>query len=132
MTLTNLKLRPGEPIVDQVVFAAHKSLLAGEYSKGQPFPSVRALATQLRIHPNTAHKVVQELIRQGWLVARHGQGTTVAEPPLPRAAERRRALNEEADRFVVEARRVGASLQEVVQAISRRWQRVSDVGEEGR
>jgi GntR family transcriptional regulator len=57
-----IKFSAGESIFDQVVFAATKSILAGELKAGESFPSVRTLALDLKIHPNTAHKVVQHLI----------------------------------------------------------------------
>ena len=59
-----IKFTPGQSIFDQVVFAAIKSILAGELKAGEAFPSVRTLALDLKIHPNTAHKVVQHLIRE--------------------------------------------------------------------
>jgi GntR family transcriptional regulator len=53
---------------------------------------VRALAAEFKIHPNTAHKVVQHLIQEGWLEVRPGIGTVVAEIPEPRPGERKRRL----------------------------------------
>ncbi|HET9865143.1 MAG TPA: GntR family transcriptional regulator, partial [Steroidobacteraceae bacterium] len=80
----SVKFNPGESIFDQVVFAATKAILAGEIKPGEPFPSIRALAQDLRIHPNTAHKVVQHLIHERWLSAQPGVGTAVAAPPKAR------------------------------------------------
>src|ERR1700721_2584973 len=81
MTLFRLSLRPGESFFDQLVFAAKKAFVSGELQTGQAFPSVRALAAEFKIHPNTAHKVVQHLIQERWLEARPGIGTVVAEIP---------------------------------------------------
>ena len=105
-----LKLIPGQSIFDQVVFAATRSILAGEMKAGEAFPSVRALALDLKIHPNTAHKVVQHLIQERWLEARPGIGTVVAAPPEARPGDRQRLLEDEVEKLVVEARlpRVGA------------------------
>jgi DNA-binding transcriptional regulator YhcF (GntR family) len=61
VTLLRFRMRPGESIFDQVVYAAKKAFISGEFQTGQPFPSVRTLAAELKIHPNTAHKVVQYL-----------------------------------------------------------------------
>ena len=124
MTLLRFTLQPGQSIFDQLVFAAQKSLLSGEFSPGQPFPSVRALAVELKIHPNTAHKVIQHLIQERWLEARPGIGTVVAERPAARVADRKRLLNQQVEQFVVEAKKVGVSLPEVVQAISTHWTRL--------
>ena len=116
-----VRFNPGESIFDQVCFAATRSILAGELKAGEPFPSVRTLALDLKIHPNTAHKVVQHLIQERWLMARPGVGTVVAAPPKARAGDRKRLLEGEVERLVVEAVRVGASLGEVQQAVEDTW-----------
>jgi GntR family transcriptional regulator len=124
VTLLKLTLQPGAAIFDQVVFAAQKAFLSGEFSPGQPFPSVRALAADFKIHTNTAHKVIQHLIRERWLVVHPGIGTVVAEPPTARAGDKKRLLQQEVEQLVVEAKRVGASLHDVIQALSNHWTRL--------
>ena len=116
-----VKFNPGQSIFEQVVFEATKSILAGELKPGEPFPSVRALALDLKIHPNTAHKVVQHLIQERWLSAQPGVGTVVAAPPKARAGDRKRLLEDEVEKLVVEAMRVGASLDEVQLAVKETW-----------
>jgi len=115
------ELRPGQPIFDQVVYAAKKAFVSGEFQAGHPFPSVRALASDLKIHPNTAHKVVQHLIEEGFLISRHGVGTVVADLPVARAADRKRLLKQEVEQLVVEAKRLGLGLEEIVDAIETQW-----------
>jgi GntR family transcriptional regulator len=132
VTLIKLTLQPGESIFDQIVFAAQKAFLSGEFQPGQSFPSVRTLAMELKIHPNTAHKVIQHLIRERWLVAHPGIGTIVAEPPVARAGDKRRLLQKEVEALVVEAKRVGASLHEIVQAVSTHWQHLERAAGERR
>jgi GntR family transcriptional regulator len=116
-----VRFNAGESIFDQVVFAAVKSILAGELKAGEPFPSVRTLALDLKIHPNTAHKVVQHLIQERWLMAQPGVGTVVAQTPKARAGDRKRLLEDEVEKLVVEAIRVGAGLPEVQQAVADTW-----------
>jgi len=117
-------LRPGLPIFDQVVFAATKAFVSGEFQAGQPFPSVRVLATELKIHPNTAHKVIQYLIQERWLEVRPGIGTIVAARPAARAGDRRQLLQQEVEQLVVEALRVGVRLEDVIEAIESQWARL--------
>jgi GntR family transcriptional regulator len=117
-------LRPGLPIFDQVVFAATKAFVSGEFQPGQPFPSVRVLATELKIHPNTAHKVIQYLIQERWLEVRPGIGTIVAARPAARAGDRRQLLQQEVEQLVVEALRVGVRLEDVIEAIESQWARL--------
>src|SRR5205814_2246653 len=124
VTLLRFQLRPGQSIFDQVVFAATKAFLSGEFQPGQTFPSVRALASELKIHPNTAHKVVQHLIQERWLEVQPGIGTVVAARPPARAGDRQRLLQQEVEQLVVEALRVGVPLDEVVNAIESHWARL--------
>ncbi|HKF22181.1 MAG TPA: GntR family transcriptional regulator [Candidatus Angelobacter sp.] len=124
VTLLRFQLKPGQSIFDQVVFAAKKAFISGEFQPGQPFPSLRTLAAELKIHPNTAHKVVQYLIQEGWLESRPGIGTVVAEPPSARAGERQRILQHEVEQLVVEAKRVGLELEEVQDAVESQWARL--------
>jgi len=121
VTLLRLALRPNQSIFDQLVFAAQKAFLSGEFQPGQTFPSVRELAAEFKIHPNTAHKVVQYLIQERWLEARPGIGTVVAKLPQARAGDKKRLLEQEVEQLVVEAKRVGLEVRELVAAIESRW-----------
>jgi GntR family transcriptional regulator len=127
-----LAFKPGESIFDQVVYAAKKAFVSGEFLPGQPFPSVRALAADLKIHPNTAHKVVQHLIQERLLEARPGVGTVVAEAPQVRSGDKKRLLKDEVEQLVVEAKRVGADFAEVVSAIEAQWAKLEKPVEEKR
>jgi len=124
VTLLRFKLKPGESIFEQLVFAAKRAFISGEFTPGQPFPSVRSLAAELKVHPNTAHRVVQHLIQERWLEVRPGIGTVVADPPEARAGDKRRLLQEELEQVVVEAKRVGLALEELVEAIEFQWSRL--------
>ena len=114
-------LAPGQPIVDQVVFAATRAFVSGALRPGDPFPSVRAMAGELKINPNTAAKVVQHLIAEGWLEASPGKGAVVARPPSPTAADRKRLIDGDIEHWVVEAKRVGLDLETFQAAIAARW-----------
>jgi GntR family transcriptional regulator len=129
VTQFRFQLRPGQSIFDQVVFAAKKAFIGGEFQPGQSFPSVRALAADLKIHPNTAHKVVQHLIQERFLEVRPGIGTVVADLPVARAGDRKRLLQEAVVELVVEAKRVGLDLADVVDAIETQWAGLSKTPE---
>ena len=124
ITLLGFNPRPGQSIFDQVVFAAKKAFISGEFMPGQPFPSVRTLAAEFKIHPNTAHKIVQYLIQERWLEVIPGIGTVVAELPEARAADKRRLLHQEVEQLAVEAKRVGLELDQVLQAITAQWEKL--------
>ena len=131
MTLPGFSLQSGQSIFEQVVFAAVRAFVSGEYRPGQPFPSVRALAADLKINPNTAHKAVQHLIQERWLEVRPGIGTFVASPPEARAADKARLLNEEVEQLVVQAKRLGLTSCELLEAIAAGWNKLEGEQEGG-
>jgi len=124
VTSFKITFRPGESIFDQVVYAATKAFISGEFLPGQPFPSVRSLAADLKIHPNTAHKVIQHLIHERFLEVRPGVGTVVAEAPAARSGDKQRLLQYEVEQLVVQAKRIGVELPEVFKAIEAHWSRL--------
>jgi DNA-binding transcriptional regulator YhcF (GntR family) len=121
MPCFGLTLRPGQSIFDQLVSAAQKAILSGELTAGQAFPSVRMLAADSKIHPNTAHKAVQYLIHERWLEMRPGIGTVVARPPQRREAMRWQLIQHEVATLIAEARRIGLTRKELKQAIDAGW-----------
>jgi GntR family transcriptional regulator len=118
--------RPGTSLYEQVVYAAKKALLAGQLRPGDPFPSVRTLSAALRINPNTAHKVITQLLNEGLLEVMPGTGTIVAQPPESTARERSRLLENEVEQLAVEAKRLNLSLAEVTAALAAHWRRLDD------
>jgi len=97
-------LRPGLSVHEQVVFAVKKAIVSGRLRPGDEFPSVRVLSRELRINPNTAHKVVGTLTSDGLLDVRPGIGTFVAERPAADARDRRALLREDVEKLVVDLR----------------------------
>jgi len=121
----SISLRTGVPIYEQVTYAVTRAVVSGELKPGDPFPSVRVLSQDLKINPNTAHRIVAALIERGLLVVRPGIGTVVATAPCATASVRQSVLDDEAERLVVDARRAGLSLQDVLASIRAHWTRTT-------
>jgi GntR family transcriptional regulator len=119
-----LSFQPGVALYEQVVYAARKAVISGQMRPGDPFPSVRALSKALKINPNTAHKVITHLINEGLLEVRPGTGTVIAQPARSTAADRARLLDDELERLVVAARRLGLKVDDVVDALTTHWTRL--------
>ena len=117
----SISLRPGAPIHEQVVYAVRRAVVTGQMRAGDPFPSVRALSQALKINPNTAHKIVGTLTEEGLLAVRPGIGTVVADARPGGSAGRRTILEQDAERLVIEARRAGVPLKDLMAAIKRHW-----------
>lgn len=118
-----LQPEPGIPIYEQVVFAAKKAIASGQMTPGETFPSVRTLSRELKINPNTAHKVVGELVQQGLLEVRPGLGTVVAERAVvsyrPETAPARRV-----EELVLAAQEAGMTLRQLKDLIEERWREI--------
>lgn len=89
------------PISRQIVDGVRMKIRTGELSPGSQLPSVRGLAQQLGINPNTVAKSYAELTAEGWLDSRQGLGLFVS-PPRQRlsAIERSKRFDEAVLRFV--------------------------------
>jgi GntR family transcriptional regulator len=120
-----LDFRPGVSLFEQVVYAAKKAMICGQIRPGDAFPSVRALSKELKINPNTAHKIVTHLVTTGLLETRPGIGTVVAILPEASKAERTQLLGHEIEQLVVEAKKLGIGPEDILESISTHWQRLS-------
>lgn len=117
-------LEAGTPVHEQVAFAARKAIVSGKLRPGEAFPSIRALSRAIKIHANTAQKVVGQLIAEGLLEARPGIGTVVCEPPAGLRADRARLLGRDVEQLAVAAMQLGITLDEVQTAIAGTWRRM--------
>ena len=128
----SLALRPGEPVVDQVVYAVTRAVVSGQLRPGDRFPSVRTLSQELKVNPNTAQRIVALLVggRAARRRARHRHGgdqpptAKAARPTAARRADLAALEDRLAEPLVVEARRLGlglADLVDIVRAAGSGW-----------
>jgi GntR family transcriptional regulator len=100
-------------ISKQIVDSVRMKIATGELEPGAQVPSVRGLAQQLSINPNTVAKAYSELTAEGWLEARQGLGLYVAVPRQRLSEEEReRRLEEAVFRFVNDVIALGYPLAE--------------------
>ncbi len=124
-------LQSGVPVHEQVAFAAKKAIISGRLRPGDPFPSVRALSAAMKIHANTAQKVIATLKQEGLLEVRPGIGTVVAQPPPSARAERGRLLSVDVEQLAVEAIKLGVSLEELQALLAEQWRKLQRGGKTG-
>lgn len=120
----SIELKPGHPVAEQILFAVKKAVVAGELRPGDRFPSVRVLSQELRINPNTAHKVVAALVAEGVLVTTPAVGSVVAEREPGGRKEKTELLGDEVERLVVEAKKLGLGLEDVQAAVAAHWRKL--------
>jgi DNA-binding transcriptional regulator YhcF (GntR family) len=105
-----LQIVPGDarPISKQIVDAVRLKIATAELEAGAQLPSVRGLAQQLTVNPNTVAKAYAELSAEGWLESRQGLGLYVAAPRQRLSDdERERRMHEAVARFVNEVAALG-------------------------
>ena len=113
------------PIWRQIEEGVRRLIALGALQPGAPVPSVRDLAKDLRVNPNTVARADQRLTEGGVLSVKRGEGTYVAdEPPVPRKAERNEALRDAATRYASTAIAVGAEVEDAVEELQSAFDRV--------
>jgi GntR family transcriptional regulator len=120
----SIELKPGLPVAEQILFAVKKAVVARQLRPGDKFPSVRVLSQELRINPNTAHRVVAALVAEGVLVTTPAVGSIVAEREAGGRRERAELLGSDLERLVVEAKKLGVSLDDVQAGLAAHWKRL--------
>jgi len=116
----------GQPVFEQVLFAAKKAIVCGQLKTGDPFPSVRVLSQELRINPNTAQKVTAGLRAEGLIEMSPGRGSVVTQSAFAGKAQRKALLEQELEKLVVEAKKLQLSEEDVQEALEHHWLRLSE------
>ena len=123
----------GTPIYFQLVRQIKHLLAMGRLNPGEELPSVRALAQQLVINPNTVVRAYRELESAGLIYTRRGSGTYVSDGRLPYSDEEcRRILSERLDALIVESRNLGYSLGQLLDLLKERDVKLQVAGEPAR
>ena len=97
-----LSIDPNRPIYLQIMEEIKKRAVRGQYPPGAQLPSVREMAPEMGVNPNTIARVYMELEREGFVLTRRGQGSYITED-MSRIEREREILTEAAvKRFVEE------------------------------
>ena len=111
--------RSPTPIYAQIAERVRVAVAAGELAKGDSLPSVRALATRLRVNPATVVQAYRELEQEKLLEMRQGAGTVILEMPAEsRARERQAAAKRLVRGLMEEAARLGIQKEEIKKALN--------------
>ena len=114
----------GQPIYRQVIEQIRRQIVAGQLHAGEQLPSVRDLASQLRVNPMTVSKAYSLLEKEGLLDRRRGVGLFVAELGRDKASRTRADMLEAAlTRAVVTAIQLGISQERARDMLMRLYQK---------
>ena len=114
-----LDLRSGVPVYRQIIDQVLVAIASGALKSGDQLPTVRQVAVDLSINPNTVMRAYRELEIRGVLTTQQGTGTFIAPAEVkPDEVERQRRLSHLVGEFVARVSGEGYSLQEVIERLS--------------
>lgn len=126
--MNRIQVLPADPrpIWSQIEEGLRRLLASGSLAPGDTVPSVRELATELRVNPATVSKAYQRLVGAGLMEVRRGDGTYVsAAPPAVRKSEQTRVIRQAAMNFASVAITHGAELETAREALDLAWDELS-------
>ena len=116
-----LDARSGVPVYRQLIDQVQAGIATGVLALGYQLPTVRQVAVDLAINPNTVMRAYRELEIRGVLDTQQGTGTFIAaQQPRVDGDDRTRRLDHLVDEFVARAGSGGFTLEEVLQALKER------------
>src|SRR5437879_4596057 len=114
-----LDLRSGVPVYRQIMDQVLAAVASGRLAEGDQLPTVRQLAVDLSINPNTVVRAYRELEIRGILTTHQGTGTFITPVKVePNDADRQRRLSQLVSDFVAHAGGAGFTLQEVMDRLA--------------
>lgn len=130
-----LDFHSGFPIYTQIVNQIQSQLANGILKPGDQLPTVRALASEIRVNFNTVARAYRILDEARIISTQQGRGTYIIEIPPPEVTEKLRqdSLSELTKRYVGEAFRLGFSEREVSQMVKdtlKSWKEAKQVKDE--
>lgn len=114
--LIYINFRDARPIYQQVKEGFCRLILSGALPPGYRLPSVRELASNLAINPNTIQRAYRELEQEGYTVSVPGKGSFVCEGDQA-ARKRRQELLEQFDGLTLELEQLGVSREQLIQKL---------------
>jgi GntR family transcriptional regulator len=118
------------PIYDQVIRQVKFAVAAGVLKAGDMVPSVRDLARELTLNPNTVARAYRQLQADGVLIALRGTGMAVAEGMAESCRrERQELIRSRVQRVLAEAKQSGLSADEVFALVRAEWKALDDIGD---
>lgn len=122
-----LDYKDRRPIYEQVAEKLEELMLLGILGENEPLPSVRSLAMELSINPNTIQRAYAELERQGYIYTVKGKGSFVAENSVMKE-KRKKDLLIQVSEVIDEAIRMGISGEEIKNMVEIQYQAAEKEG----
>ncbi|MEY8393807.1 GntR family transcriptional regulator [Lachnospiraceae bacterium 45-P1] len=124
-----LDYKDRRPIYEQVIEKMEELMLLGVLGENEPLPSVRNLAMDLSINPNTIQRAYTELERQGYIYTVKGKGSFVAENSVMKENKKKELLIQVSE-VIDEAIRLGISDEEIKKMLEIQYRAAKRMGGE--
>ena len=109
------------PISDQVISRLRLAIIGGEYPTGSDFPSVRALASEAGVNPNTMQKALVALEAEGLLVCEGTSGRRVTDDEGILLLAKEKATQKRVEKLISDAKQLGLSKEDLIKLITEVW-----------
>ena len=120
------------PIYEQIKKELKTEIFRGDLKPNDPLPSIRDLATELLVNPNTVARAYRELEKEGFIYARKGKGCYVSDDSKKLMIEARRSiLTQGFDEMIQEAKKFGLNPDEISKLFEERLKVSHKVMEKG-
>ena len=116
------KFQDGIPIYSQISGELKNRVISGQIKPGDKLPSVREIAEEFSVNPNTVQRVFMELEKDGFTYSERGVGTFLKEDGNMVAQLQQQEASKIRTRFISEAKKLGLSLEEILKDLAANWE----------
>ena len=109
------KFESDRPIYAQILEQIKERIIAGEYPPGSRLPSVRELATEAAVNPNTMQRAMAELEREGYVVTNRTTGRTVTDNVGVIMESKKSTAIELTQKYIEKMEQLGFSREQIVE-----------------
>jgi len=119
MSIILVDIKSRVPIYEQIIASVKEAVITGLLSADEPLPSVRSLAGELAINPNTIQKAYSELERQGIVYSVPGKGSFVSSDTEEIEKQHRKLIKAELKKKISEAFKAGLTAENILEIIKK-------------
>lgn len=117
----DIDMRSPVPIYDQIKRGVREEIIKGKLKEGDTLPSIREMASQIRVNPNTVARAYRELEMEGTIMARQGLGYIVVSDGEKVRDSVFDNLSEELKEPILRLKKSGISLDKLLEVIENIW-----------
>src|SRR4030042_6683433 len=117
MVLT-IDTKSGVPVYRQIIQWVEYNMSIGKFKPGDKLPTVRSLAVELKINPNTVAKAYNELEIRGLVNTQVGFGTFITDKKIEISEiEKKKKIDNICSKFIIELNEIGVNKDEIIKVL---------------